>query len=320
MLKYNEPIIFKIQKYYLGNILDENNEELIAEIENNLKKEGLKLLIKAIWNLNDLDSVLNFIKYLKKNYDGKHTISVTDAECRWMPDKKGVMGLNYNFQVVIDDKNDFIIEKNIVNDPSDHHQLIHMIERVKMKLSQHPNFYTADNGYYTLPTLEYLFQNNIKAIIPDRNQSSQMKRKNKDQKYNKVNFKYNWTNDTFTCPQGKTLEHQKDRRIKKELHKVYSTNECKTCKSLKECTKSPKREIIQSAHPLKEKMRQDFHSDYGRQIYKKRLHTGEIFFARLQTRNFPGIRRKTIKNAQSELTLHSIAHNIKIIHKHIKQQ
>lgn len=32
--------------------------------------------------------ILDFITYLKANYNGKNTISITDPESRWMKDKK----------------------------------------------------------------------------------------------------------------------------------------------------------------------------------------------------------------------------------------
>jgi hypothetical protein len=68
-------------------------------------------------------------------------------------------------------------------------------------------------------------------------------------------------------------------------------------------------------------MSENYNSDLGKQTYKKRFHTGETYFAILKkSRKFPGIQRKTTKKAQTELTLQTIAHNIKIIQKHLKPQ
>jgi len=53
-----------------------------------LKKEAINLLAKFLLNSAEKENVLKFIDYLKENYNGKHTISVTDPECRWMKDKK----------------------------------------------------------------------------------------------------------------------------------------------------------------------------------------------------------------------------------------
>ncbi|KZX15584.1 hypothetical protein MBCUT_14190 [Methanobrevibacter cuticularis] len=312
-----ENILLKIQKFFFGNLLNETNEKFINEIKNNLKQEGIKLLIKLIDHPDKKESALDFLSILKKNYDGKHTISVTDPECRWMLDKKNVIGLNYNYQLATDDKYDFIVGKKLVSDATDHKQLIPMIETVKMNLSKHPDYYTADNGYLTTEAVEYLFKHNIKAIMPDRDESSKIKSKNENKNFSKPNFTYNYENDNYTCPNNKTLEYQNKRKINTVLYRVYSTTECKNCKYLKKCTKNRKREIFHLAHPLRIKMREDYNSDFGRKIYKKRFHTGEVNFAILkESRKFSGIKRKTMKKAETELTLQSIAHNIKIIHKH----
>ena len=51
-----------------------------------------------------MNYVLDLLDVLKANYDGIHTISLTDPESRWMMDKKKNMGLNYNYQVAVDSK------------------------------------------------------------------------------------------------------------------------------------------------------------------------------------------------------------------------
>jgi len=310
-----ENILFKMQKYYFGDLLDEANEYLINEIENNLNKEAVNLLKKLIFSPEEKNAALELIQILKDNYDGKHTISVTDPECRWMKDKKDNMGLNYNYQAAIDGKNDFIVGQRLVNNPTDHHQLIPMIETVKMNLSRHPIYYLADNGFLTTNAVEYLFKHNIKAILPDRTESTKLKDKDSSNDFHKTKFKYNWVEDIYICPNNKILKYQNNRKINKVLYRVYSTNDCKTCNCLKKCTKGSKREIFKLAHPLRIKMNENYHSDFGRELYKKRAHTGESYFGTLkEARNFSGIKRRGIKDAEIELTLQAIAHNIRIIH------
>jgi transposase len=315
-----ETILFKIQKYFLMNKLDENNEILIKGIKKSLKTEAIKLLIESTRSMDSTQSVLIFISHLKDNYCGKNSISVTDPESRWMRDKDGNRGLNYNYQVAVDDKYDFIVAQRLVDDETDHHQFIPMTETVKMNLGRHPDYYTADNGYLTNKAIEYIYKHGIKAIIPDKNESIKSKNLKESKKFSKANFKYNWNNDTYTCPYSTVLEYQNNRKINKELYKVYSSVECKKCQYLSCCTKSSKREIFDLANPLRIKMREDYNSDFGKELYKKRFHTGETYFAILKhSRKFEGIKRKGVKKVGMELTLHSIAHNIKIIHKHTQE-
>jgi kynurenine formamidase len=140
-----------------------------------------------------------------------------------MKDKDDKIGLNYNYQVAIDSKNDFIVAQKLINLPTDHHQLIPMIENVKMNLRKHTDYYTADNGYLTDEAVEYLYKHNIKAIIPDKDPIIKNKNKKKIKKFSKANFKYNSVNDTYICPNNQILEYQNNRRINKKLQRVYST-------------------------------------------------------------------------------------------------
>ena len=59
--------------------------------------------------------------------------------------------------------------ENIQN--NDYGQLINMIESSIMSLKTKPEFFTADNGYYTDKALEYCFKHDIKIIIPDRTEA-----------------------------------------------------------------------------------------------------------------------------------------------------
>ena len=91
-LENNNELLFELEKYFLNDVLDENNYNIIKEIKNKLKREALKLLTKILVNKQEKQDVLDFITYLKVNYNGKNTISLTDPESRWMKDKKGNMG------------------------------------------------------------------------------------------------------------------------------------------------------------------------------------------------------------------------------------
>ncbi|MCK9467747.1 MAG: transposase [Candidatus Absconditabacterales bacterium] len=318
-MEKDDDLLFKLEKYFLDDVLDENNHIIIQEIKNESKKEVLNLLTKSLMSDEEKREVLDFIVYLKANYNGKNTISLTDPESRWMKDKKGNTGLNYNYQVATDDKYDFIVAQKLVNDPTDHHQFIPMSDEVKMNLNRHPTLYTADNGYLTDKTAEYCYQNNITTIMPDRTESIKIKHQKPENRFKKHNFQYNWEEDVYICPQNQILKYTNNRRINSKLYRVYSTKQCKNCIHSQECYKGIKREIFHTANPLKIKMSENYNSDLGRKTYRKRFHTGETYFAILKnSRKFPGIQRKTIKKAQTELTLQTIAHNIKIIHKHLK--
>ncbi|WP_157064726.1 hypothetical protein [Methanobrevibacter millerae] len=67
-----------------------------------MNKNALILLKTALISVDNVCYVIDLLNVLKANYDGKHTISLTDPESRWMMDKKENIGFNYNYQVAVD--------------------------------------------------------------------------------------------------------------------------------------------------------------------------------------------------------------------------
>ena len=62
-------------------------------------------------------------------------------------------------------------------------------------------------------------------------------------------------------------------------------------------------------------MKADIKSHEGKIYYKKRANLNEAHFGLLRNvRNFKNLNRTCMKNAEKELTIHSIAHNIQKIH------
>lgn len=196
-------------------------------------------------------------------------------------------------------KNQMIIYNTLNIQNNDYGQLINMIESSIMSLGTKPEFFTADNGYYTDKALQYCFNHNIKLIIPDRTESERKKDKPKP-KYHKLNFIENRQGNYFICPEGVKLPYKNKRKLNNKLHNIYSTNECKKCLKLKKCTSNRIREITEIADPYKQKLKDDYFSDYGQQIYKKRAPITESIFGVLKNWKklwwFKKIRKKKMHN------------------------
>ena len=52
---------------------------------------------------------------MEANITGENSVSIIDPEARHIPDKSGIMGLNYNYQTVTDDKYGFKIAHYVTN-------------------------------------------------------------------------------------------------------------------------------------------------------------------------------------------------------------
>ena len=117
--------------------------------------------------------ILDFLKEIQTFHSSKtnYGSNSRDPESRFMNDKKGVYGYNYNYQVATDSKNQMIIYNTVNIQNNDYGQLINMIESSIMSLETKPEFFTVDNGYYTDKELDYCFKHDIKIIIPYRTES-----------------------------------------------------------------------------------------------------------------------------------------------------
>ena len=170
-------IWFKLHNYYNNNEEKPEIQEIINKIKTNLKKNSIKLLRTALTSMDKMYYVLDLLEVLKANYDGKHTISLTDPESRWMLDKQKNNGLNYNYQVAIDSKNSMVVGQYLTQNATDAKELYEMLNEIKIKMDFNPQIVVADNGYMDDNVLKYAHENNIRLLIPDRNESIKTKPK-----------------------------------------------------------------------------------------------------------------------------------------------
>ena len=78
----------------------------------------------------------------------KKKINVTDQDARFMKERQGVIKPNYNSQISVDEKEQFIVANDVTMDCNDQHQLIPMTQKSKDNLGESPKQVKSDNGYF----------------------------------------------------------------------------------------------------------------------------------------------------------------------------
>jgi len=160
-------------------IQDIRKENKDTKNENKLRKSSTKLLKQACTNpeqkslvLKKLDHAENELKKTKQK-----TISLTDPECRWMKNKKNRMEFSYNIQIAVDYKSGIILANTVIQDPTDHYQLIPQIEQTIETIGQLPDntAISADNRYFTQTNLEYRMIMNSMIIFLTENKFTKLK-------------------------------------------------------------------------------------------------------------------------------------------------
>ena len=129
-----------------------------------MNKNALILLKTALINVDNMRYVIDLLDVLKANYDGKHTISLTDPESRWMMDKKEKIGLNYNYQVAVDSKNGMVVGQYLTQNATDSKELFEMLHEIKIQMGINPKVLVADNGYMDDNIIKYAYEAKLKIL------------------------------------------------------------------------------------------------------------------------------------------------------------
>lgn len=123
-----------------------SREKAIREAYEKLKKqkEEMKAKVRKEKNREPTETELKKIEKMK--------INVTDNDAKFMKERSGVIKPNYNIQISVDEKEQFILANDVVDECNDQHQLVPMLNQTKENLGESPKQAKADNGYY--PQLE----------------------------------------------------------------------------------------------------------------------------------------------------------------------
>jgi transposase len=109
-------------------ILKEQKEQKKKEIEKEKGREPTEAELKKV---------------------NKMKINITDMDARFMKERQGVIKPNYNCQIAVDEKEQFIVANDVTIECNDQHQLIPMTQKSKDNLGESPKQVKADNGYYS---------------------------------------------------------------------------------------------------------------------------------------------------------------------------
>ena len=117
-------------------------------------------------------------------------INTTDNDAKFMQERNGVIKPNYNAQLSVDEKEQFILANDVVAECNDQHQLVAMTKKTKENLGESPKKVNADNGYY--PELEKAVERfpEVDFYVDDRNRrKDDINFKELKEKYSDIQFK-----------------------------------------------------------------------------------------------------------------------------------
>jgi transposase len=268
-------------------------------------------------------------KQLKSEHRKNHRINLTEPDAFLMNKVNGSQKLPaYNAQVSIDTQTQIIASNDVVQDRNDAHQFKKQHKNVEKNLGRDPDReYTTDSGYHGLEQLEYVEENQIKAIIADKSPKSRSQSKPVNQKeiknknkFDRSEFIYNKGEDYYQCPAGKKLVYNEMIKVHGRSSRRYKCFDCEGCKYRGKCIPRPEqdkyRQIVRDEKEyLAEKMYQKTQTDYGKNKLIQRKYSVEGVFGNLKENlGFRRFRLRGLSSVQGEFNLMCIAHNINKIY------
>jgi transposase len=169
-------------------------------------------------------------------------INLTDREARLMPSRRGYVA-GYNAQAVASPlqetqagrRGQLITAVEVTTAPDDHAQLLPMLEAAAQITGCRVPVSVVDGGYCSGPVLAQCAERSQQVLMPveDGDGGRELG------PYHKDHFRYDATQDTYTCPEGKVLvfaglRQRKGRRPMRAYRAGAAV--CRACPAFGRCT------------------------------------------------------------------------------------
>lgn len=249
-------------------------------------------------------------------------INLTDDEATTMLHKAHRADPSYNGQIAVEEDNGVIVAATLSNNPADYEALRGLIKQTEITTGDMPSDVVADSGFSSYENLQYLEDEGIAGYIPDQKMESIRKETCKHPEFDKSRFRYENSNDSYTCPMGKTLTYKGlMKRVGSPDIRVYICMDCPECERKRECTKAVYRTISKDPREfLMNKMRARLETSEGKRIYGKRKYMVEPVFGDMKyNRKMCEVLLRGKLKAGGEFLIMCIAHNLRKIAKYIKR-
>lgn len=235
-----------------------------------------------------------------------------------MKERNGCIRTNYNGQISVDEKKQFILANNVVNTASDRRELEPMVLETESNINGEIQVLKADSGYESLDNSIFLNENHHDYLMESQNKN---KIGNENYKYDKINFEYNNENDEYICPEGNILPfigNGKDHGKKVKTYKCQCFGECANKEN---CSpKHPRKIRRRLGEEYLDKNLARMQQESNRIEYRKRMHTVEPVFGNIKFNNkFYYFLLRGLEKVQGEFSLMCSGHNIKKIFIELKR-
>lgn len=209
----------------------------------------------------------------------KRYISSTDPDAAIV--RRGKPKLRYHVHRALDEHSEIITAtRTTPGDVNEAHEMLNLIDQTEGLTQIDIDTVVADSKYGTIENFLSCHDLDIKAHMPDLNQTKGRRKRRKI--YGEDRFSYDPENDVYHCPAGQILKRRAVHKKRQSIDYGAPRKVCVACELQKECTKNKAGRTIKRHLRQKEleQMRQASGSTNAKQDIKTRQHLMERSFAR----------------------------------------
>ena len=223
----------KIAEYL--RLMDENDKTDSGKDES-LKVDGLK---ERICKLEEKKQQYEYAQNQMKA-TGQKEVSLVDPESRLMRVGSQRLDVCYNIQTSVDAKKHLIVDYDVSNSPTDHHQLTSGAVAAKQTLGVERLEVLSDKGYYVEKDVSDCEENNVTVFMPIPSVLNPYKSVGvPEPEFYSDRFVYDGVRDIYVCPAGNDMSFWKRGGRGKGLEgRLYRTTCCACCNVRSRCTRN----------------------------------------------------------------------------------
>jgi len=204
------------------------------------KDEGIKVdeLKEKISKLEERKQLYAQVQNQMKS-TGQKEVSLTDPDSRLMRTDSQRLDVCYNVQTSVDAKKHLIVDYDVTNCSTDHHQLTNDAKAAKQTLGVDRLEVLSDKGFYVLNDLKECEDNGIRVFMPIPSFNPTKNVGIPEPEFGSDRFVYDSVKDVYVCPAGKELGFWKcSFKGKPERGRRYRTAGCVSCVFRSRCTRN----------------------------------------------------------------------------------
>ncbi|MCK4908141.1 MAG: transposase [Spirochaetes bacterium] len=310
----------------LEELLSKLKDEELTENQEKLNLKKMKVE-KEIEKIDHLKEVLNnrIKAYSQKDCPSeiedrkkKTCVNLTDKDAELGRNKNHGFDNMYTKVTAIDSEADILVASHVSGHNDEPHIMFPLMKKANVNCSGEYTKGVADAGFNTKGTSVQFEAHGWELIAPTKQHENETR--NKDKYRNAIKFEYDELAHCVNCSEGKSLdqfEKYYDSRHGTMMYTFFNKKACAGCKRIDECTRSKKgfKKIkIDSRTSSQQRVLNQYLSESGKKIYKKRSHVAETFQGDLKKNgNFHQLLRRSIDKVRIDSQFHDIVWNLRRI-------